>query len=133
MGIQIEFVRADVLDGMSVEEKMSYILEHVKEDKIVVIEEGMSPLEESALIEATMKQVNKKFSGIEVSTLREKSEDGIRQRLIRMLGGRSGGLTVIGPSKLVKQIKKDPKHITMMAGEEEGEEEESRKKRGKGS
>jgi len=127
MGIQIEFVRADVLDGMSVEEKMSYILEHVKEDKIVVIEEGMSPLEESALIEATMKQVNKKFPGIEVSTLGEKSEDGIRQRLIRMLGGRTGGLTVIGPSKLVKEIRKDPKHITMLAAEEAEEDKRKRK------
>ena len=128
MSIKLEFVRADVLDKMNVQKKMEYILEHVKEDKIVVIEEGMSPVEESALIEETMKQVNKKFPGIEVSTLREKSEDGIRHRLIRLLGGRTGGLTVIGPSKLVRQVKKDPSHITLMAGEED---EEEGKKRGK--
>jgi hypothetical protein len=126
MGIKIEFVGADVLDGMSTDEKMKYILEHVREDEIVVIEEGMSPMEESALIKATMKQVNKKFPGIEVSTLREKSEEGIRQRLIRMLGGRTGGLTVIGPSRLIKEIKKDPRHITMMAGEEEAEKKKRR-------
>jgi hypothetical protein len=128
MAVKLEFVRADVLDGMNVKEKMEYILAHVKEDMIVVIEEGMSPVEESALIEATMKQVNKKFPGIEVSTLGEKSEDGIRNRLIRILGGRTGGLTVIGPSKLVRQIKKNPTHITMMAGEED---EEEQKKKGK--
>lgn len=119
MGIQIEFVSADVLEGMGREEKMEYILEHVKEDKILVIEEGMSPIEESALIEATMRQVNRKFPGIEVSTLREKDDEGIREKLIRALGGRTGGLTVIGPSKLVKQIKKDPRHISMLATEEE--------------
>ena len=121
MSIHIEFVSADVLEDMGSDEKMNYILDHVKEDKILVIEEGMSPIEETALIEATMKQVNKKFPGIEVSSLREKGEDGIREKLIRMLGGRTGGLTVIGPSKLVKKIKKDPSHITMLAGDEDEE------------
>ena len=53
MEIQIEFVSADVLVGMSSEAKMKYILDRVKEDKIMVIEEGMSPIEETELIEAT--------------------------------------------------------------------------------
>jgi len=119
MDIQIEFIRADVLAGMTVEQKMDFILDHVKDDKIVVIEEGMSPIEESALIQATMTQVSKKFPGIEVSTLREKSAQGIRERLIRLLGGSTGGLTVIGPSRIVKQISKDPRRITMLAGEED--------------
>ncbi|MFH1055191.1 MAG: DUF2073 domain-containing protein [Candidatus Altiarchaeota archaeon] len=122
MEIQIEFIGGDVLSEMSTDEKMSYILEHVKDDKILVIEEGMSPLEESALIEATMAKVTKKFPGIEVSTLREKTEEGIREKLIRMLGGRTGGLTVIGPSKIIRQIKKDPRRITMLAGDEVVEE-----------
>jgi uncharacterized protein len=119
MDIQIEFISAGVLEGMDTDHKMGYILEHVKEDKIVVIEEGMSPIEETALIQATMTQVTKKFPGIEVSTLRETKDDTIRHRLIRMLGGRTGGLTVIGPSRIVKQMKKDPKRITMLAGEDE--------------
>jgi hypothetical protein len=128
MEIQLEFISADVLSGMSTEEKMNYVLEHVKEDKILVIEEGMSAVEEGALIQATMAQISKKFTGIEVSTLRETTEDGIRQRLIRMLGGKTGGLTVIGPSKLVRQIKKDPKRITMLAGQEEEDPKKPAKK-----
>jgi hypothetical protein len=125
MDIQIEFISAEVLKDLGQDDKMTYILDHVKEDKILVIEEGMSPVEEGALIQATMAQISKKFTGIEVSTLTEKKEDGIRNRLIRMLGGRTGGLTVIGPSKLVKQIKKDPRHITMLAS---SEDEDKRKK-----
>ena len=80
MEIQLEFISGDVLEGMSTEEKMAYVLEHVKDDKILVIEEGMSPVEESALIQATMAQVTKKFPGIEVSTLRESGEEGIMDR-----------------------------------------------------
>ncbi|MBD3388422.1 MAG: DUF2073 domain-containing protein [Candidatus Altiarchaeales archaeon] len=129
MSVKLEFVSANVLAGMSRGEKMSYILDHVKEDKILVIEEGMSAVEEGELITATMELVDKKFSGIEVSTLREKSEEGIREKLIRMLGGRTGGLTVIGPSKLVRQIKKDPRHISLLAGEDEEREKSSKRKK----
>ena len=127
MEIELEFIRADVLGGMKVEEKMDYILGRVKDDKILVIEEGMSSVEEGVLIQATMAQINKKFTGIEVSTLREGGEEGIRHRLIRMLGGRTGGLTVIGPSRLVRQIKKDPKRITMLAGDEDEKKREKAK------
>jgi len=125
MDIQIEFIAADVMEGMEIKQKVDYILDHVKADKIIVIEEGMSTTEETALISATMAQISKKFTGIEVSTLRERVDSTIKHKLIKMLGGRTGGLTVIGPSKLVREIKKDPKHITMYAGE--GEEKKKKK------
>lgn len=114
---------------MGRQEKVDYVLKQVKEDKILVIEQGMSPLEESALIEATMSQINQKFSGIEVSTLRDQKDEGIREKLIRLLGGNTGGLTVIGPSKLIKQIKKDPKHITMFASGDTGKKKKKAKKK----
>ncbi|MFH1402941.1 MAG: DUF2073 domain-containing protein [Candidatus Altiarchaeota archaeon] len=116
MDIELEFVSADILRAMTIYEKINYILEHVKEDKIIVIEESMSPNEETALIEATMKEISKKFPGIEVSTLRERGAEGMRERLIRILGGSTGGLTVIGPSKLIKNVSKRPDQISMLAG-----------------
>lgn len=115
--IQIEFLSAGLMSGMETKQKVDYIIDHVKADKILVIGEGMSPIEETALIEETMNQINQKFSGIEVSTLREKTDNGIKDRLIKLLGGRSGGLTVIGPSKIVREMKRDPTHITMYAGD----------------
>ncbi len=115
MDIQIEFLSATVMEGMETKQKVDYILDHVKADKILVIGECMSPFEETALIRETMTQINKKFTGIEVSTLREQNDNGIKEKLIKLLGGRRGGLTVIGPSKIVREMKKDPRHITMYA------------------
>ncbi|MBU0763092.1 MAG: DUF2073 domain-containing protein [Candidatus Altiarchaeota archaeon] len=126
MDIEIQFISTQVIKDMGREEKVEYVLKQVKENKIIVLEEGMSPIEESALIEATMEQVTKKFPGIEVSTLKERKDDGIREKLIRILGGNTGGLTVIGPSKIIKEIKKDPRHITMFAS---GIEEKKKKKK----
>ncbi|MDD5111269.1 MAG: DUF2073 domain-containing protein [Candidatus Altiarchaeota archaeon] len=123
MDIEIEFISADVLANKTSQEKMDFLLEKIKDDKIIVIEESLTSREEAMLIEATMKQVSKKFPGVEVSTLRERTAEGFRERLIKMLGGRTGGLTVIGPSKLVKKVKKDPQTISLLAGERDKDKE----------
>jgi hypothetical protein len=115
LNIELEFIASDILDDKIGDDKMKYILDKVRENKILVMEDSLTSTEEAKLIEATMKSISEKFSGIEVSTLREKSETGIRERLIKMLGGRTGGLTVIGPSKLIKQIKREPQRISLLA------------------
>ncbi|HDI73040.1 MAG TPA: DUF2073 domain-containing protein [Candidatus Altiarchaeales archaeon] len=114
--IELEFISSNMLNKKNGEDKMKFILDKIRQNKILVIEESLSTTEEAKLIEATMKHVSDKFPGIEVSTLGEKSEKGIRERLIRMLGGRTGGLTVIGPSKLIKKIRKEPQQISVLAG-----------------
>jgi len=115
LNIELEFIASDILDDKTGDDKMKYILDKVRDNKILVMEDSLTSTEEAKLIEATMKSISEKFSGIEVSTLREKSETGIRERLIKLLGGRTGGLTVIGPSKLIKQIKREPQRISLLA------------------
>ncbi|MDO8339985.1 MAG: DUF2073 domain-containing protein [Candidatus Burarchaeum sp.] len=110
-GIHIEFVASEVLDKQG-ENKTDYILENVKADTILVLEEPLTPEEEKELIKETMKLVDPKFPGIEVSTLSSEAE-GLRSALIRILGGKPRGLTVIGPSKLIRQIKKNPNSIDL--------------------
>ena len=95
---------------------MDYILERIKENKILITEGSLSPEEEARLIEETMKRVNNNFPGIEVSTLKEKTTRGLREKIIKILGGKTGGLTVIGPSKLIRKIKKEPQQILVLAG-----------------
>lgn len=115
MGVHIEFISQKVLSGKTQAEKLNFILNSVKKDKILVLEEPLSREEEAKLIEKTMGSVSKEFPGIEVSTLGESTED-LRSALIKMLGGRPAGLTVIGPSNLVKQVKKDPNKLQLLAG-----------------
>ena len=115
MNIELEFITSDVLDSHDGEQKMDFILDKIKENKILVVEGSLSSTEEAKLIEATMRSITDKFTGIEVSTLRDKTETGIKERIIKLLGGKTGGLTVIGPSKLIKQIKKEPQRISVLA------------------
>lgn len=116
MDIEIEFISVSELEDKTSDEKVEYILERVKKNSILVVEKSLTASEEASLIEETMNQVDDKFPGIEVSTLGEKNIEGLRERLIKMLGGSTGGLTVIGPAKLVKRIKKEPTKIKLLAG-----------------
>jgi hypothetical protein len=118
MEIELEFVSSDVLAGKNEDERINFILERIRKSKILVLEESLSATEEARLIEETMREVSDKFPGIEVSNLKEKSEGGLRERLIRFLGGSTGGMTIIGPSKLIKKIKKEPQRILVLAEKE---------------
>jgi len=112
-GIHIEFVSTDTLEREG-DNKTDYILENVREDRIIVLEDPLTREEEKDLIKETMKLVDAKFPGIEVSTLGQDS-NGLKSALIRLLGGKRRGLTVIGPSKLVRKIKKNPNSIQLFA------------------
>ncbi|MBI4406290.1 DUF2073 domain-containing protein [Candidatus Micrarchaeota archaeon] len=113
--ISIEFLSNRAIAGKSSNQKLQFILDQVKKgDKIIVLEEPLDPSEETELIKLTMEQVDKDFSGIEVATLGSATYD-IKTHLVRLLGGRLGGLTVVGPSKIVKQIKKDPNKLNLLA------------------
>ncbi|MEM0475806.1 MAG: DUF2073 domain-containing protein [Candidatus Norongarragalinales archaeon] len=116
MAIQIEFVSAAALAGKSSNEKIKLILASVKQDKIVVLEQALSPAEEKELITQTMGSVSKRFPGIEISSLSEAPARDLRSMLLTLLGGKSG-LTVVGPSNLVKQIKRDPGKLRLLASE----------------
>jgi len=113
--IQIEFLSSQALSGKQPKQKLSSILDLVKKGKIVVLEEPLSATEEAELISSTMSSIGSKFSGIEISRLGESAE-GIRAAAIQLLGGKTAGLTIVGPSSLVRQIKRNPGKLSVFAG-----------------
>jgi len=113
--IQIEFLASQTLSAKQPKQKLSTILDLVKKGKIVVLEEPLSATEEAELISSTMSCVGSKFTGIEISRLGE-SADGIRAAAIKLLGGKTAGLTIVGPSSLVRQIKRNPGKLSVFAG-----------------
>ena len=118
MGIEIEFISSEVLKDKEGEARMKYIRRRIKKDKILVIDGSLTALEETMLIEKTMSAIDDKFKGIEISTLRGKTEGSIKNKLIKLLGGKTSGLTVIGPSKLITKVKKEPQKIMLFAENE---------------
>lgn len=115
-GVQIDLVSGERMDGLTIMEKIRLILDSVHEGKIVILEAGLSPEEESKLIEVTMTEISPdEFTGIEIETYpgSASTESGFIGRLM----GRPAAapkLTVIGPADRIETLHKDETLISAL-------------------
>ena len=113
MNIKIKFLPYERLKEMDI----PHLLEDMKKDTIILIDAKLSVSQETAIIEETMKAISDKFSGIELSSMEINADEEtsmlekIRGRFAELILGKRRGITVIGPSKTIKKIKKNPKDL----------------------
>mgnify|MGYP002762209443 CR=1 FL=1 len=107
-GVQIDLISGARMEEMASMEKVRLILDGVRDGNIVILEEGLSPDEESKLIEVTMTEISPDdFTGIEIETY-PRSETADRSFLDRLMGRESTKkLTVIGPANQIQTLHKD--------------------------
>ncbi|MHB9287447.1 DUF2073 domain-containing protein [Halobacteriales archaeon Cl-PHB] len=107
-GVQIDLISGQRMDGMTSMEKIRMILDGVREGNIVILEEGLSPDEESRLIEVTMTEISPdEFTGLEIETY-PRSETADASFLDRLMGKEEAKkLTVIGPANQIETLHKD--------------------------
>jgi len=103
--ISFNLVSRHKLDELTSSEKLRFILKEVKKGKILVLEHGLTPFEQTNLIENTMKEIEQDtFIGVEMEGL---GQD--RPSFFQKLFGysRKPRVTLIGPANLLKTIRKD--------------------------
>ena len=104
-GIAFNLISRQKLGGLTSDEKLKFILKEVKNGKILVLEQGLTPFEQANLIERTMKEIEQDtFIGVEMEGYGEDSPTFL-QKLFGMT--KRPRLTLIGPANLLKMIKKD--------------------------
>jgi len=99
MEIKLELISEDKINSMSSIEKLRFVLDGVKAGNIVILEGGLTSEEQMKLIELTMSEVSDDFPGIEMSGYPTKRSFLNLRRKTR--------LTLIGPAKAMRTIKKD--------------------------
>jgi len=99
------------------------VLGLILNNKIVIIHGRLRAEEEARLIEDTMALVDhiKNFRGIELAVIEPDLKNKgmitrFRHGLAKKLVGDSEALTVVGPSSIVKEIKRDPRKIELFLG-----------------
>jgi len=117
--ITLQYIPHHEIRNLDTESKIKKILKHVKENKIILIDCKLDPLEEGLLIERTMEEVGRKFKGIEIASIvpDKKSmgfSDIFKRDLAKILLGKDDGVTIIGPATIVKEIKKNPNKIELL-------------------
>ncbi len=115
-GIQIDLISGERMNELATMEKIRMILDGVHDGNIVILEEGLTPDEESKLIETTMAEINPDgFNGIEIETY-PKGESSNSSLLGRIMGNDESGakLTVIGPANRIETLHKDETLISTL-------------------
>ena len=92
------------------------ILRDLQSNTILLIDAKISPEEEAYIIEQTMKRISDKFTGVEMSSLElgEKNTNALKKLknvLLEKILGKKRGLTIIGPAKIVRRIKRNPEEL----------------------
>ena len=116
-GVQIDLISGERMSNLRTMEKIRLILDSVHEDNIVILEEGLSPDEESKLIEVTMNEISPdEFTGIEIETYPRPSanEGGLFNRLMGRDSDKGNKLTVIGPANRIETLHKDENLISAL-------------------
>jgi len=131
--MKMDFVSSSVLDDKTRNNRISFILNKVKDGTILVTDGVLKPDEEMDLIRETMRRVDDGFPGIEVCSLKKNTKgaqlflerfneqrDRI-QNIISVFTGKGPektgmrtGITFIGPAKYIKKIKKNPDSFSVM-------------------
>ena len=108
-GISVNLVSRQKLDGFSSTEKLKFILKEVQKGKVLVLEHGLTPMEQTELIENTMKEIKQDtFIGIEMEGYGE-DKSSFFQKILGVI--KKPRLTVIGPADLLKTVRKDSNMI----------------------
>lgn len=112
-GVQVDLISGNRLEGLRTMEKVRLILDTIHEGNIVILERGLSPAEESKLIEVTMSEISPDgFTGIEIESY-PPNNSGDGGFLDRLMGRDNGSkLTVIGPADRIETLHKDEQLIS---------------------
>jgi len=117
-GVTIEFLSKDKLDK-EFEEKLSFVLEKVKDDSVLVLEEGWTPKEKRELIQTAMEQVDEDFPGVEFMGLDSKESPLDKAKSIFydkvMKEDYRRGLTIVGNARVMEKVREERDSVSFLA------------------
>ncbi len=122
-GVTIEFLSRDGITDDSFEDKLEFILEKVKDDAVLVLEEAWTPEEKRRLIENSMEEVDDDFPGVEFLGLDAYGSrfDQVKQIFYDKVLNEEyrRGLTIVGNARVMEKIKEEKDSVSFLAKLEE--------------
>ena len=118
--VTLQLLPYSEIESLSSVGRIRKILTIAKQNKIVLLQGRLTKEEEAELIKATMEEINKDFKGIELAVIDPSSHSKntgftkFKDDVFNMMLGSRSGLTIVGPSSVVKQIKRNPNKIELL-------------------
>jgi hypothetical protein len=118
-GVTIEFLSRDKLATEDFEEKLELVLEKVRDNSVLVLEESWTPEEKRELIQNSMQEVDDDFPGVEFMGLNsaENRFDQLRNMFYEKILDQKyrKGLTIVGNSRVMEKIKEERDTVSFLA------------------
>jgi len=103
--IQVNLISKQKLDQLTSQDKLQFIINEVKDGNVLVLEQGLTPFEQTELIKRTMEEIKEDtFIGIEMEGYKEDKPTMV-QKIFRMM--KKPRMTLIGPADLLQTVSKD--------------------------
>lgn len=119
-GVTIEFLSKEKLsDKTEFDEKLEYVMEKVRDDAVLVLEEAWNPEQKRQLIEHSVEEADEDFPGVEFMGF--DAHDSKFTKLKNMFYNKllneeyRRGLTIVGNSRVMEKIKEEPDTVSFMA------------------
>ncbi|MFP4045627.1 MAG: DUF2073 domain-containing protein [Candidatus Aenigmatarchaeota archaeon] len=114
-GIKIEFLSRENLKEKNFDDKLGMIMDKVRDENILVLEEALGPEEKASLIERSMEEVDDDFPGIEFSGFDPKQN--WFEKMFQAITGRKqkDGLLIVGSSDIMEKLEEDKDEISLLA------------------
>ena len=117
--LTLQFVPYSEINHLSSIGKIRKLLNLAKENKIVLLEGRLAKEEEAELIKTTMEEINRDFKGIELAVINTALTEGdpfakLKSNFVSALLGNRQGFTILGPAKVIKNIKRDPNKLQIL-------------------
>ncbi len=122
-GVTIEFLSKEKLNTEDFSDKLDLVLEKVKDDAVLVLEEAWMPEEKRELIQKSMEEIDEDFPGVEFMGLDsgnsrlQKAKNVIYSKVLKEEYRR--GITIVGNSRVMDKIKEERDSVSFLAKMEE--------------
>jgi len=123
-GVTIEFLSKERLsEEEEFEDRLEFVLDKVKDNSVLVLEEAWTPDEKRRLIETSVEEADEDFPGVEFMGFDGHDSPIERMKSLvydRVLNERyRRGLTIVGNSRVMEKIKEEPDTVSFLAKMEE--------------
>lgn len=112
--LKIRYISIDRLNSLRTNSKIDLIIEHIKENNIILVDGRLKSRDEAELIRRTMIDLHKEFQifhGVEMVSL----QDGFQTKkgVMGIFRKEPKGITIIGPASIITEMKQQTDHVEL--------------------
>lgn len=122
-GVTIEFLSREKLTDQEFNDKLDLILEKVRDNAVLVLEEAWTPEEKKELIQTSMEEADEDFPGVQFMGIDsgnsriQKAKNLVYSKVLNEQYRQ--GLTIVGNSRVMEKIKEEKDSVSFLAKLEE--------------